>query len=707
MSEVLSRAALAANPDKCEIKSAPGQICGCAQLSEAEANYDNLSLVFTIKGYQNICPVICPLTIVCDDKDDCYCLYSSGVAPTSAKIDGISKIPVPTFPIKICPESLNKGTNDINFLFTYKLPKTCPIEFNNTFSLTKTNSDGNCPTTIPSTCDIVSRSCVNYSATCETPVLSCEVTKTCELNICPCKTSSISRPCESLSCEEKFELLDELFPATNPLTNDVTFNITSPFGPGLSINGVIPYVNIDVTTNSPLLGSYAGWCLAYADKINVGPSYNAYPVNLSAPGAGTAILNYYNNSCDNTNRPAIYVDNLIGILQIFNNAATYEAVNGYIWSDIQVAIWTILFNANPQSSYNIISDGLSYTQSNVEAIINDALDAQERYDTGNDICVALVPNNNVGGIILINKTPCVQIMALQFPICSLPIAPPSIDYDIIFDNTLTCKTCLKVNLSGYCKGAKNFTFSVIEKNGTDFILIYGPQPFNGVSATVCTPELVISPGVTQLATTVTFTSSNGTQIAVDSDLCDIPQGSEVDYLTSKVCLSDCLNFSILGSTNGDCLSTIIPIVTINENEYSGDCGSESNISLLKSLLSTFFPSGKSLKYLNDNCIAPFTLSNDQLSLLLDCNLHYTVSFPTIPTTCCGTCLLVKNTLQLNIGFDNCTSPISNCTTESKASSNAIVTYDTIKLPNCGVPKPKENRNIRKNKEIISLKGNKL
>lgn len=412
--------------------TASGQTSGSATLTKPCSDLDTFSLQLTLEGIKDSCPRLCDLNIDCPDPA-CYCLYDnldvnreSAASPKVNSVQGTSAIKLDdTFPIRICESDFASGFSKITLGITSEvMVDTCPFKVSNIARLAVSETE-DCLNEFEA-CALVGQStAASFEPLCKTPTITGTLTQTCISSICTCKKSIVNPYCGAQDCVS-------LINTVNKLTDqDAAFSLGGAAAPGVPIDGVTPYINIKVSSQPYVQNEgsngFAGWCFDIPDHISPDQPYTGTALYLSDPTAtGVALEAYYKNpNCNRGDYPTLYVNNLIGILQIFNNAATYENV-GYTWQDIQTAIWNLLYGNITSSVGPVppIPGILPHTDANVVKIINDAIAAQERYnsavtDDAAAVCAALQPNNGIAGVVLVNDQPCVQIVGFQYSICSL------------------------------------------------------------------------------------------------------------------------------------------------------------------------------------------------------------------------------------------------------------------------------------------------
>ncbi len=190
---------------------------------------------------------------------------------------------------------------------------------------------------------------------------------------------------------------------------------------GDKIPNILSYFNININTSSPTTippVTYNGWCFDLYNEIysNVNYDYNAYSIldpNILTPGPNNPIIQAYANCGGHT----VYVTYLPAILYITNNAQNYENINGFTSSDIQTAIWTLLYQNPITLPYSgpLFTDPTApnYTPANVYTIINQAIAIQNEYPDPSYIPL-LFPYPQMDLILLpTSANPCTQFLMLQ------------------------------------------------------------------------------------------------------------------------------------------------------------------------------------------------------------------------------------------------------------------------------------------------------
>lgn len=695
-------------PPDCGFGTLSGNCCGCTNLSIPCDENTEFTLCFSLldvnqQSYRQDCPVCCSPPVECPAAP-CYCLYDnvtvSGLNPgsvTVTKVEGATTSfsdsltgQTPTFPINVCDSDFADSSQTITLTIENDytvLPGGCPYSFNNIASIALSSPEGICSSP-PTNCQIVSQSCIGENV----PTISCQVTNICSPFICACKGSTVTPVCSSLSCSQQIAAFNALFPSA------VQYQLNTQFGPAPQIppppaEGISSYVDISITSAGPLQNTtgYNGWCFDLRDIIYAGPSYSGVAISLADPGAGMAIEDYFNSGqCQNNGFDNINTSYLIGILQIFNNAFSYQnGTLGASWQDIQVSIWTLLFG-NPTDLPSGIVDGsdnvnLPYDLTNVETIIADALIAQALYDSnGNNVCAALSSNNGVGGVIIISTQPCVQIMAIQLPMCAV-LPPAQISYRASFQGDTNCQICITFSVANTNSSMSGFNYTILQSLDTacqNFTAITTPQAFDPSSpVTVCAsaPQLPVSDTATCLQVSVTFTYDNELTTVV-SDPCPIPPPSINP--SGGLCLQDCVTFSCPSGCQA-CLNGALATIALSPS--AAQCSGGQYAQILQDLFNALFPvQTTTLQNFNAKCSSSgggplVALSIEDVEALIACGLDYTLTFaPSAQTYCCGISLNVTNTLHLLIGTDQNCQIIAGV----KTSKQKAVAGDVVVFPSC-------------------------
>ena len=189
-----------------------------------------------------------------------------------------------------------------------------------------------------------------------------------------------------LCCIEKVDCFNESFGSdvTTGQIEEVTFNISYTSGgtDGIKTPNILSFVNINVTNSTPVnipATTYNGWCASTLNEINIDQiyTYDAYSILdsriLSTDPTVNPLLIFF-TTCEPT--AIVYTNNMCAILYIINSASYYEKSLLYTSSDIQTAIWTLIFNNGTYPYAGPLTSDPSapnYTPSHVYDIINSSL----------------------------------------------------------------------------------------------------------------------------------------------------------------------------------------------------------------------------------------------------------------------------------------------------------------------------------------------
>lgn len=207
-------------------------------------------------------------------------------------------------------------------------------------------------------------------------------------------------------CDSQFNYLVEQFPY--PAVDTVDYSVAVGSTSYLTTSFILP--------ECPLTSqAYTGWCLDLYDDINTGVQYQGIGVPILQSQA--AFTQYY--VC-NPDIP-IYTQYLPAVLSILNN------INGYTVSDIQSAIWTILFALDPMSSPPLngtpVDRDLAPNPTMVKEIIANALAAQALYEVSGEL-EDIAPNCiDVLVLFTASEGDCVQIICACIDMCTLDRCP--------------------------------------------------------------------------------------------------------------------------------------------------------------------------------------------------------------------------------------------------------------------------------------------
>ena len=222
---------------------------------------------------------------------------------------------------------------------------------------------------------------------------------------------------------DKINCFNQYF-SSNGADQQVTFNISYNSGgtSGTKVPNILSYININISSSTPYLfptTAYNGWCIDVNNSVNVGPTYTygAYsildPNILSTSSTTNPFLAKFKQCNPNI---TIYANNFPAILYILNTAQGYENINGFNSSDIQTAIWTLLYNSPIVTPYigtlTTDSTASNYNDASVRYIINNAINIQNSYPDYRYIPL-LFPKPIMGLVTLSQSGNCTQFLLVQ------------------------------------------------------------------------------------------------------------------------------------------------------------------------------------------------------------------------------------------------------------------------------------------------------
>ena len=324
------------------------------------------------------------------------------------------------------------------------------------------------------------------------------------------------------------------------------------------------FIDSETTTDFQLItsgnpsGVYSVWCMDVNDTINIGQLYNAHVISLLDPN----IISIINSAYHCSSNP-IYTTYLDALIAIVNMAQNYIAL-GYTVNDIQVAIWSLLFNAHPTTD-TPVNDGMSYTLANVQAIIASAIAAQNAYLANGDVCQLV--SRNIGALLVISYSPitsgsgCNQILLLEVSLTDIDDAVlinewenSTHQYSSLGPNETTWyiespgSTDVRKNpdITSYVNGF------ITSETATDYKLITTNNPNGMYSVWSMDTHDTINTGQLYIAEIISLFDSNIVSTYREAFSCDRSRTLYTTYLIAIVqILNEAQNYEAIGYTSND------------------------------------------------------------------------------------------------------------------------------------------------------------
>jgi hypothetical protein len=233
--------------------------------------------------------------------------------------------------------------------------------------------------------------------------------------------------CSNKFCYRALHDFDTQFGTLDPV--QITYSLIYPGGNDVrKVPNIASYTTAQISaetsdylkliTAANPSGIYSCWCFDVFDHINAGQNYTCNAISMLARHAIDELETTY--SCEPSN--PLYTTYLAGILFLMNEAQSYEA-QGYSSNDIQTAMWTLLFTANPTTA-TPVNDGLGYNAGNVANLIAAAMAAQLAYNIDGNACKHIL-TTKIAGLLTLNNSPitsstgCDQVMCIAIPLYEL------------------------------------------------------------------------------------------------------------------------------------------------------------------------------------------------------------------------------------------------------------------------------------------------
>lgn len=243
-------------------------------------------------------------------------------------------------------------------------------------------------------------------------------------------------------CESQFGYFGGVFSYPSPNLYSYEYDASAFPGVLLDVQFIDP-VECPLTDDF-----YNGWSLSYDQPGSTTvDSYTGNAIAILDPFIGDTFQSY--QACGGAAQAN--VSRLPAVLFILNNIERYSTPPaqgpGYSASDIQSAIWTLLYTASPRTDPIIVANPITGvilpapTPANVRVIINQALDAQTRYEATGEL--SEIAPNCINGLVLFAQSSvgCLQIIVIAVSMCDLvrctPVIPPTVLLKLSNDTTVT------------------------------------------------------------------------------------------------------------------------------------------------------------------------------------------------------------------------------------------------------------------------------